>query len=303
MSNIINEIRNRFALGTNSGAYLLESVGYDFRAWVSRSGHTYGVFFEYDGPPVSENFSGAVLCDDLLQVENEGYIRVLKLSASNRNLRNEFALICEDFVSPGVNGEKRKQVKRDPVAWWKRWRDLLGNAQSSKLVYDIVAELSAVLKLCEENKNPYWSAARLNSHDIELTNAAYEVKSTLKKGVTQVHISSQFQLSSEKPLYLIFTRLEKSEHGISVDDMLGKISLYQPEMIPEYNDYLERIGLRLGNHMRMEKYVVLERRKFFINDEFPKITEKIFKSEKIPKNIVHIEYDVSLEGVQFENWK
>lgn len=297
------EIEGYFALKTGYGAYEIENLETDNRAWVLLSNSEYGVFFEYAGEEINETFSGVRLKSDIKILEDEGTINVLVLSCGEKELRNEFSLICENFVDTGEDGNHRMQIARNPLSWWKRWCELLGNVQGNKMVYDIVGELYSVLKLCETNKKPFWSATGLSSHDIETETDSFEVKSTLNKEKRSIHVSSQFQLSADKPLYLIFTRLEASENGKSIDDILYEISKYQPDKTVSYNKYLEEKGYSKGNHSRKKKFVILERRKYSIDEAFPSITEDSFCNGKIPDNIMHIEYDVSLDGLDFENWK
>ena len=299
-----SEIEKYFAL-YGAGAYSLSSITDTHPAWVIRKGRRYGVFVLYEGPDIYESFSGAMIRSTVLDIEGLGERNALVLSSDINELRNEFSLICEDFVNPGSNGEKREDLLNNPLNWWERWRELLGDSETNKMVYDIVGELWAVLKLYELKEEPYWSAAKVNSHDIELQNRAeaYEVKTTLKKDSATIRASSQFQFFSEKPLYLIFTRLEESLSGLSIDDLLERIEGYDSKHISEYNDYLESHQLGKGSHFRKQKYKILERNKYPVDESFPRITEEAFKGNRLPKGITHIEYSISLDGLSHENWR
>lgn len=298
-----NEIEKHFALQGGYGAYEIHSHVPGCQFWVFNDGKEFGVFFEYEGEDIFEKFSGTELKSDVRRIENTGSIRVIMLTSRIYALRNEFSFICEDFVDPGEKGEKRKDILEQPATWWERWKILMGNSQHNKMVYDVIGELMAVLKLCELGKDPFWSAIELSSHDIESGGESFEVKSTLNKSLSQIHISSQFQLMSEKPLYLIFTRLEKSLEGQCVNDLIKKIKIYQPEKSILYNAYLCENGFEEGNHARKEKYKILERRKLLVDDTFPRITEKLFIDGKMPAEVTHLEYDVNIDGLKFENWR
>lgn len=300
---IRSEIEQYFALKSGDGAYYITSAGEDFPAWAFRQGTEYGVLILYDGDDISESFSGATIRSQVVSIDDSNNKNALILSCREKELRNEFSLVCEDFVSPGVNGVARKRILNDPIQWWGRWRALLGDAVRDKMVYDIVGELAAVLKLFQLGEKPYWSASKLSSHDIELDNKSYEVKSTLKKDTSQVHISSQFQFKSEKPLFLVFTRLEESLAGKSIDDLIEELRQYDTGRIGEYNRYLEEHGFESGNHFRKIRYSILERNLYRIDERFPRITEDMFKGDKFPNGITHIEYDISLEGIPYENWE
>lgn len=298
-----NEIEKYFAIQHSEGAYPLSCILHGNEAWVIRNHNIYGVFVIYTGPDVYESFSGAVLRSTHINIEGLGKQSVLVLTSNAKHLRNEFSLICEDFVDPGMNGEKREELISNPLKWWERWKSLLGNSEINKMVYDIVGELWAVLKLFEEGKHPYWSASRINSHDIELEDESYEVKSTIRKEGTVIHASSQHQFNPEGRLFLIFTRLEESLTGLSIDDLLDEIERYDASNIIEYNKYLESNGFGKGNHFRKQKYVILERNKYIVDDSFPRISEEMFKGNTLPKGITHIEYNISLDGMAHENWK
>ena len=304
MSILRSEIEKRYAHTSDYSAYKLDSIDEAYPAWVFRnSASDYGVFFEYKGDPFSENFAGAFLETREFTLENVKK-QYLTLSCKNNMLRNQFSSLSEAFVEPGENGMSRQAILKDPLSWWMSWRELLGNSQSEDRIYDIVAELMAMLKLCEEGQTEaYWSARRMQTHDIEMPNASYEVKSSVRKDIAIIHISSQFQLKSEKPVYLIYTRLEESETGESIDDLLVELSKYQYENISDYNDYIERKGLKQGNHGRKRKFVVLERRKYLVDDDFPLIRDSMFINGKLPDGVAHLEYDLSLDGISYENWK
>ena len=305
-SAVRNEIMQYFALRSGNSAYVIDSVGKDYPAWVIRKNGIFGVFVLYEGQDVYEAFAGATLHNEKLTIEGAGDQNVLMLTSANNNLRNEFAVICEDFVVVGDHGEKRLSITDNPLGWWAKWKSLLGDAESSKMVFDIVGELWAVLKLFELGRAPYWSASKLNSHDIELLDGSeesYEVKSTLNKTKSEIHVSSQFQFDSEKTLYLVFTRMEESESGLCIDDLMEKIEKADPHRIAEYNSYLETHGFGKGNHYRKKKYVILERSKYVVDDAFPRITTNSFKENILPQGITHLEYTVSLDGLSHENWR
>ena len=297
------EIEEYFALKIGNGAYSIGSIEPEYPAWVIRNSNEYGVFVPYEGEDIFENFAGASLKSDIKIIHGIGKMQVLMLTCSEKSLRNEFSLICEEFVSPGLNGSKRKALINNPVEWWARWKALMGDEQGAHYIFDIVAELFAILKLLENGNETFWSATGLSSHDIETNAESYEVKATLNKSKSTIHISSQFQLTKEKPLYLVFTRMEKSKHGKSIDELLNEIEKYDSNNMPLYNTYLEGKGFAKGNHSRKERYRILERRKIKITKDFPKITEEVFVGGKFPDNIVRIEYDVDIEGMTYENWQ
>lgn len=304
MDDLRKEIESRFAHQTDYAAYQLKTISQDYPGWVMRSSYgEYGVAVEYEGVDISEDFAGAFLSKRLFSIKESDERSYLFLSCHNNNLRNQFSVLCSDFLEPGPDGSKRNEIINDPLVWWERWKELLGNKEAEDIIYDIIGELSALLKLCVlDRTDAFWTASQMNTHDIEMEDMSYEVKSSIKKEISKIHVSSQFQLKSEKPLFLVFTRLEESKTGDSIDDLLTKLSHYQYEKVQQYNEYLEKKGLKSGNHGRKRKFRILERRKYIIDESFPLVRDDLFKAGKLPEAISHLEYDLSLTGIDYEKW-
>lgn len=302
MNNIKEEICNIFALQAGNYAYNIRSIETKYKAWAYRYNNEFGVAIEYYGEAIAEEFSNAYLESKVILIDGEN-INALALFSNDEMFRNKFAVICAEFIDPGINGKNRRNILREPLIWWKEWKLLIGNSNKEKKIYDVVGELITLCKLFKNGEKPIWSAINLNSHDIQTTNADYEVKTTLQKEKTQIHISSQFQLCLEKPLYLIFNRLEESFAGVSVNGLILEIEKFDSKQAAVYNKYIENIGFKKGSHYRDKKYILLESRKYLIDENFPKIISTCFKNDKIPEGIDHIEYDVNLQRLEFENWK
>ena len=61
-------------------------------------------------------------------------------------------------------------------------------------------------------------------------------------------------------------------------------------------------GFENGRSIRNKKYRIIEKRKYKINDNFPKITNESFKDNKFPKSIVKINYTIDLDGIEYQAW-
>ena len=120
LSEIRNEIEGRFALQSGDGAYKLLKIDQRYPAWAIRKGKMYGAFIVYGGEEISESFSGAMLTSEIISIEDEKSVSVLMLTCRDEQLRNQFALICEDFVDPGQNGISRDEIISAPLAWWRK---------------------------------------------------------------------------------------------------------------------------------------------------------------------------------------
>jgi len=298
--NLLNEIQEYFAAKVNGMRPLL-NIPEDYPAYTFRDNHTFGVAIHCDyEKAVVENSANA-------RMELKSFImdgkpqNFLILKCSDENLRLEFARICMQFIDPGEDGELRKSLLKDPVAWWNRWTDLLGNKKTSKECYSVIAELIVLDYLFQKDNTIVWAAEHAGSHDIESASASFEVKSTVKKTETTVTISSQYQLYSTKPLSLYFCRMEQSLAGFSINDMVGiLVSHGYDNGLLEHQ--LSSFGFEKGTSARDIKYKVLERRKYIVDENFPKITHESFKGNKFPTAVTKIIYTIDLSNISYEIW-
>jgi hypothetical protein len=95
-------------------------------------------------------------------------------------------------------------------------------------------------------------------------------------------------------LKLIFVRLEKSQIGYSINDVIESLKLKNFDI--NNLNRLEKIGTSSIN----EKYRILEARLYNIDDKFPKITLSTLKNNELPKGIIKIEYIVDLDDIDYE---
>ena len=297
---LLNEIRECFA-STTLGARRLMSLPTDYSAFVIRTHAGYGVAIKYkDSNVILENFANCKLYNRELNIDGETHLFLI-LECSLEGLRYEFATICAQFVDPGINGIERKKIITNPLNWWKNWKKLIGNSIVNKTAYQIIAEMLVLDYLYSNNSNINWTAIESGVHDIESSEESYEVKSTIKRYGSTVTISGQFQLNSNTKVYLYFIRLENSSLGISINDIRNSLVQkgYNAELIEEQ---LKKLGYEYGLSIRDEKYKVLEKRRYLIDQNFPKITKESFKNNKIPDSIIHITYTVDLDGLEYTNW-
>jgi len=290
---LIEEIRLHFA-SQIQGIRPLSTLENDYQAFSFRQGVEYGVAIQTES--LIEIYEEASQIS-IKSLNNMGTYYIA-LSCCDEGYRNEFAKFGAFFVSPGENGENRKLVTNSPLKWWENWIGMLGNRVGVRKSYDTIAEMLALEELFKKDKTISWTASQAGSHDIESDNSSFEIKSTVKKAETTVTISSQFQLDSVKPLQLWFYRMEASEQGISINDMKAKLinAGYNENLIEAQ---LEKRGFIFGNSTREKKYVILERRKYNVDDSFPRIVESSFKNNIYPKNIVKILYTIDLEGLPY----
>ena len=141
----------------------------------------------------------------------------------------------------------------------------------------------------------------MGSRDIECAEEICEVKSTCKRYGAEITIAGQHQLLHKKPLYLYFVRMEESVEGISVNDMKKRLiqAGYDPGKL---ETELQQQGLERGASIRDRKYKILEKRKYIVDESFPRITKESFKDNRLPSGITQVIYTVDLDAVNYTAW-
>ena len=300
--NLISEIRAGFANLPAFGMLPLATLPKDFPGYVLRDANGYGVAIEISKNEslISEHFANAHYHTSTYSIGNE-VKNFLVLQCYREDLRIEFASLCAQFLDPGVNGISRHDLLDNPIAWWNNWRDLLGNKINEKTVYSIIAEMYTLNHIIKVDSTAKWSSNGDSTHDIECQNMSIEVKSTINKYASKMTASGQFQLNSRKPLFIYFVRLEPSSTGYSINSLIKELrnNGYDEDTLEQM---LLNRGYEKGSSSRDLKYEILEERKYFVDDEFPKIIDKSFKNDIFPKGIVHIEYTIDLDSIQYTAW-
>jgi len=95
--------------------------------------------------------------------------------------------------------------------------------------------------------------------------------------------------------------MEESLEGTSIDELvdeLGKLGYGRERLENE----VRKAGFEKGTSARSKKYKILEKRKYLVDSSFPQITDNSFKGDKLPNNIIRIEYVVNLDGIDYESW-
>lgn len=296
---LLDEIRQGFANLDQSGRMLpIDTLPSSCPAWVFREGEVFGVAIELHADvSISEGFAGARLRTVERLVGGQAR-RFLRLESSTEWLRNEFGVICEHMVAAGKGNVSRQTLIGDPLTWWERWRHLLGNALVNRSSYDTLAELLAIERLVQQGLDFEWRGPFGGTVDIHTDAAGYEVKSTISRYDSRIHVSGQFQLalSSGKPLNLLHYRFEPADSGDSVDTVCRRlINAGVPTKLLE--DALLRCSLEAGCSARKESFNILEARLFPVNADFPRIVPESFLGGILPAGVVHVEYQVDLSGL------
>lgn len=295
---ILDEIRLAFAtVKKRSAQKIISTEPYD--CWVLKSDDWYGVGVPAVGQEdLSERFVDARLWSDDMMIDNID-TRLILLTSTQVNYRHEFAAICAQFVDPGKGGVDRKALQINPLEWWARWRDLLGNAVKVKSPYSVLGELIALEQHAISGEQPKWTGIDKATHDISTQSASYEVKSTISRYETTVTISSQYQLECEgKDLFLIFCRFEETMTGRSMTNVVDSLVTLGFDRL-QLDKGLTNLGFEPGCSDRARKYSLLEMRRYMVDDSFPKLTSKSFADGKMPESVVSMTYTINLANLTY----
>ena len=125
-------------------ALVITALDEKYPAYIINNVDGYGVAILYNNEnDVCERFSSSKLYTDNIII-NGKQDKYLILLCSNRKLRYEFAMVCTQFVDPGLNGSDRNILINNPLGWWKKWQELLGDIISKKEPYSLIAEMLAL---------------------------------------------------------------------------------------------------------------------------------------------------------------
>jgi hypothetical protein len=298
---ILEEIRDAFASMQSYGAMPVKGLDDEYMAYIVRIPDGYGVAIPVDNKmEIAENFNSCKFRTGLLSIGGVPSNYLMLISAFEE-YRYEFASLCTELLNPGENGKDRKALLDNPLNWWKRWKELVGNGIKERAVYSVIAEMYVLEHKLKSDPSAEWTATRMGSRDIECNGESGEVKSTCKRYGAEINISGQHQLEHKKPLYLYFIRMEESLEGISVNDMKKRLvnAGYDSGKL---EIELQHQGFERGASIRDRKYRILEKRKYVVDESFPYITKESFKNNQLPSGITHIVYTVDLDAVSYTTW-
>lgn len=270
-------------------------------AWSFKSIDSYGaMILNPNNIEIFEKFKNIEVFNDITIINGEEK-DVLKLSSTLESSRMEFALICAYFVELGENNENRNLLETNPVGWTTKWETLLGNTVKNKTVYDVLSELLVLEHFIENNIKCTWRGPDASTKDFELEDSYVDVKSTTKRTDSKISISSQFQLLTDKPMYIYFCRLESMDLGESINKVAERLENLGYNML-KLETNLAEMGYPKYSKERNVGFDILERKIYEVDNEFPQITPKSFIDGRIPDNIISVSYTVDVSNISFKNW-
>ena len=263
----------------------------------------YGVAIPYSGDDVNESFSNVRIFSTDNIMASPGVIqRSLVLTTDSFEAEQPFASLCAEFIDPGTDGSSRIAVLNDPVAWWGKWKELLGNKNIDARIYDVLGELCVLYVLLQSGENAAWNGPDGASYDIETDDKFIEVKSTLSRSKREITVNNQFQLdTSSKNLNLVLCVFEPSiQSGVSINkitEKLGELG-YNVKLV---NQKLSELGFEEGMSSRNKTFLLHEMLRYTINSDFPRITPESFIGGVLPAGVTGFTYTVDLSGMTSES--
>ena len=306
---IVEEIRSKFSYLSlhKSNFYPIESLPITSPGWIIKINNEYAIGIEVNSDiKVNEKFSNVFYYTREFVINNDVKY-LLVLSTVSNSLRNEFAGVAAMFLEPGDNNFKRKQICEDPLSWWDKWKDLLGNKNVDNTVQGILGELIFFYYLKKNHTKQVslenWTGPNSGSQDFILNDEKFEIKSTLIKYNDIVRISSQFQLNKRTNDKLIFIKLEETnqDRNLSYSYSINSIMKEIEKLGINYEDLnvtINNLGFQEFSQDRTKKFELLEMRSYPIDDDFP-----IISNHDIPNstNILQITYKINLSGLSYDN--
>ena len=302
MSNRVEQyLKNHFISMDNGKMLAVEGLLADCPAWIIKADGRIGVAIPYEG---KKNFYGAFARVELERIDSfrgDGYWLYLSMAIGEKKTSIlQFASVCHDFVRTGDDGGIRRQIAAHPEKWWDSWCSLLGNATHEQMVHAVVGEMMVWSYLLKHGYKPKWTGSKRKCLDFVAGHRAWEIKSTLNRTELKVTVHGQYQLATNQgeSLELIFCRMEESERGISVNQLVEELESMDIDGCYLENE-LRALGLREGSIARDRRFRLLEARVYQIDEHFPVIRESSFVGGCLPKGIVQLDYTIDLANLPY----
>lgn len=308
MSNVdvVEEIKSYFVHGGKDHSFKISGLLTGYEAYVTKTSGMTGVFIPcIYNEKLHEKFAKVEL-QYLPKIilngqETSGFYLYMNDKEATARILREFATICSNFVDPGEKGLNRKNIVENPLEWWKAWKLIIGNANREKMVYALIGEMMVYHYLLQQGSGYTWTGADKKRIDFVNGIEDVEVKSTTKRNGEEITVHGVFQMSlcDNAKLSVLFCRLEENPKGKSINNMIDILVADGCD-----RNYLEQVvadcGFMDGASDRNIPYLLLEARKYPVNDAFPKITPAAFAGGAIPSGISNLQYTVDLANLQYD---
>ena len=238
------------------------------------------------------------------EMEADGVrIRFADLACRRPHLTAAFAVLADEAAE-----EIRALPADADVAVGRvlgRWRELLDRDASSVLSLEqltgLFGELWVLCRSLAEGQSAVrrWSGPLGGRHDFTGPNLSLEVKSTLRREgrVIEVHGLEQMEPPPGGRLFLMLLRLERSEGGQSVPELVAGAVAATPDPL-EVERRLAAAGYDRLHETKYQdlRFLVLERTSWEVQEGFPRIVRSSFTGGAMPAGTLALRYQIDLSG-------
>jgi hypothetical protein len=272
--------------------------------WITDLQGNYGFYLRRNRQFETTENTGKLRGISIVKRNSEDGIGELFLILKNKEDWQIFYALCEDLVAVAHRYDSEDQMLSAVEVRLKRWQQLLKQDRTQEMTLEKQMGLFTELLCLRDLVAPKvglrqsvfsWVGPEFDKQDFLIDNAVIEVKSYRTSKGAVVHISSLYQLHSEKePLFLVSYGLTRSTDGLSIADIAQEIKeiLYEeaPDVVDAFDNKLIEYGY-IPEIIRepLYQFIVDKRRAFFVSDEFPKIFPSDVKSQ-----ILSVNYSIDL---------
>jgi hypothetical protein len=196
-------------------------------------------------------------------------------------------------------------IKRVFRRWKRFWSGGETSLPSQEWIRGLFGELLFLDKLLRKHglhSLSRWQGPRDKPHDFSGDTIAFEIKTSQTRPAT-IHIHSLSQLDNTRwsALYLVLYRLEESQSGASLCDLVRRVEQHLEKdetLLDEFWELLALAGYRRDQEHYYAKSTFLDSDPliFEVDDAFPKLTRKDFNAALDPR-VFDIRYSIELSGL------
>ena len=303
LTEIDNKIRQIFnVLDVDVNVDSSVRMNFEFQEYFEfwKRGNSYSVICPLrTGPDLFEEklFNDGVFYSELRQNVDLLYFEI---SVLNIDFKDNFIMIVSDIIFKCFESKHSFKLV---IERYQSWRDFIKLLSLPKTDVGLLGELFLLNYLIDKNiaNVNSWTGPEFSTHDFNLGDKFVEVKTTATKYKNLISINGVMQLDEDDSLALCYVRVEKNmANGNSLKELVKEISEKLNSVDrATFNNKLKRFNTIIENST--EKFSVSKVSVYDVDDEFPKINERSFKNNRVPRGISYLSYMVDLSNLKYQD--
>jgi hypothetical protein len=303
LTEIDNKIRQIFnVLDVDVNVDSSVRMNFEFQEYFEfwKRGNSYSVICPLrTGPDLFEEklFNDGVFYSELRQNVDLLYFEITVL---NIDFKDNFIMIVSDIIFKCFESKHSFKLV---IERYQSWRDFIKLLSLPKTDVGLLGELFLLNYLIDKNiaNVNSWTGPEFSTHDFNLGDKFVEVKTTATKYKNLISINGVMQLDEDDSLALCYVRVEKNmANGNSLKELVKEISEKLNSVDrATFNNKLKRFNTIIENST--EKFSVSKVSVYDVDDEFPKINERSFKNNRVPRGISYLSYMVDLSNLKYQD--